>query len=100
MGKIIKYTDLSGEEPGARANLEDLTLRAKSPVLGELTMQAPTTSGPSLNSAICTTALALTGCACVGTIFVIGGTVWVSAPAILLPAVIYYLVFARRRRRA
>jgi Flp pilus assembly protein TadB len=100
MGKIIKYTDLSGEEPGARANLEDLTLQAKSPVLGKLTIRAQTTSGSSLNSAICTAALALTGCACAGTIFMIGAPVWAAAFAILLPAVIYYVAFARRRRRA
>jgi hypothetical protein len=101
VGKTIKHTDLSGEDPGPRAivNLpqEAIKFSGKLPLVGgKLIVQARMTPGSSLNRLVAAIALASCGCACAMTLYVIGLPGWVAAAALLLPSVIY-LCCTRRR---
>ena len=103
MGKIVKHTDLSREEPGPRADLdlpqEDVEFRTKLPLVGGgIEMRARITPESSLSSAIITVVLVSTGCGCAGTMFAIGAPIWAAVSAMLLPAFVYFTL-ARRRAK-
>jgi hypothetical protein len=102
VGKTIKHTDLSREDPGPRAVVGNLPQEAikfggKLPLVGgKLIVQAKMTPGSSLNRLVAAIALASCGCACAMTLFLIGLPGWVAGAALLLPTVIY-LGCTRRR---
>jgi len=101
MGTTIKYTDLSGEEPGPRAAVDlpqdAITLGGRFPLIGgKLILKAKMTPGSPLYWLVATVALMLSGCACAVILFVIGVPRWAAASALLLPAAIH-LGFSRRR---
>ena len=87
VGKTIKYTDLTGEDPGPRATIK---LGGKLPLVGgKLIMKAKMTPGSPLNRLVTTVALVSLGCACTITLFLIGVPKWPAAGALLLPTVVY-----------
>jgi hypothetical protein len=101
VGKTIKHTDLSGEDPGPRATVSNLQeafkFGGKLPLVGgKLFVQATMTPGSPLNRLVAAIALASCGCACAMILFLIGLPGWVAAAALLLPTVIY-LCCTRRR---
>jgi len=99
MGGIVKHTDLSSEEPGPRASVDNREFRAKLPLGGELVLKARTVSGSRLNWTLMTVALVTTGCICTGTLSIIGAPTWVAAGALLLPVVVYSCLSRRGKNR-
>ena len=96
MGKTIKYTDLTGEDPGPRATIK---LGGELPLIGgKLIMKAKVTPGSPMNRLVTTVALVSLGCACAITLFLIGVPKWPAAGALLLPTAVY-LSFSWRRTR-
>jgi hypothetical protein len=91
VGDTIQHIDLSGEEPGPRAIVHELQehFELDSHVLGNgLRFKAVVNSGSPQS-------LAITGCLCAITLFVIGVHGWAAACGLLLPAA-FHLCFRRR----
>lgn len=102
MGTTFKHTDLSGEEPGPRAivnNLpqDDITLRGELPLIGgRLTLKARMNPESPLYRLVAAVALVLSGCPCAVILFAIGVPWWAAASAFLLPAAVYFGFPGRR----
>jgi hypothetical protein len=103
MGKIIRHTDLAGEEPGARAHVdlpqEDFEFEARVPLV-RFKVKTRTSKSSPLAAAMAAVSLAVGGCATACTVYALGSPTWAAIGSVSLPFAYYLCVrYARRRRR-
>jgi hypothetical protein len=101
--EIIKHTDLARtEEPGARADIDELEIEAHVGPIGRIRLRGRAGKQSPLQSAMATGTLAAAGCISAGTISAIGAPAWVAVCSLPLPYVFHlhkeYL--SRRRQRS
>jgi hypothetical protein len=102
MGKIIRHTDLAGDEPGARAvvdlPVEDFEFEARVP-LACFKVKTRTSEGSPLGTAMTAVSLAVAGCATAGTAYALGAPTGAAVIFLLLPFAYYLCVRSLRQRR-
>lgn len=95
MSKIIKHTDLTGEEPGPRADvrlpLEGIGFEAQLTPWVSFKLHARTLTKSPLNAAVTAALVAVAGCVCAGLSAAIGAPAWLAIAMIIVPGIFYFL---------
>jgi hypothetical protein len=99
MSKAIKHTDLAGEEPGPRADvdlpLEGIDFEARITPWLSFKLRTRTFEKSTLNATVTVALLVLTGCACTGVAGAVSAPTWLAIMMMFVPSTFYFLA-ARR----